>query len=484
MKNLNHGRRASRRFMAALMAFAVLAIPASALAQCQQVTAAPKNRYSIQEDVQAGQQAAQEAERQLPVMNDRDIDDYVNRIGQRLVAAIPSQFQHPEFRYTFRVINAREINAFSLPGGPSYVNRGMIEAAKNEGEMAGVMAHEISHAALRHATAQATETQKYQIGSVLGQIAGAVIGGPAGAVIGTGSQIGFGAGALKYSRKYETQADVLGAEIMARAGYDPRDLANMFRTIERQGGGSGGPEWMSSHPNPGNRYACIDQMARVFRVSPNEGYRNSRDFQNVQARLRGGARAPSMEEIARGQQQGQQYPNDNRYPQQNDTYARGSRVSYPSTSYQTTGNNLFRASIPSNWRQLGGDQNSASYAPEGAYGSQGITHGVMFGTDREQYNDLQRASQQYISDLLQAQGNSYLRQQTGMRRATLAGRNAIATTLSGRSPITGRVETVYIVTTMLRSGDLFYLAAVAPGDEWRTYQPAFDNIIRSLQLND
>jgi hypothetical protein len=477
------------------MAFAVLAIPVSALAQCQQVTAAPKNRYSIQEDVQAGRQAAQEAERQLPLMNDRDIDDYINRIGQRLVASIPSQFQHPEFRYTFRVVNARDINAFSLPGGPSFVNRGMIEAARNEGEMAGVMAHEISHAALRHATAQATETQKYQIGSVLGQIAGAVIGGPVGGVIGAGSQIGFGAGALKYSRKYETQADVLGAEIMARAGYDPRDLANMFRTIERQGG-SGAPEWLSSHPNPGNRYACIEQMARVFRVAPGEGSRNSRDFQTVQARLRGGGRAPSMEEIARGQQRGQQYPNDNRnpndnrypndnnYPQQNDTYGRGSRVSYPSTSYQTAGNNLFRVSIPSNWRQLGGDQNSATYAPEGAYGSQGITHGVMFGTDREQYTDLQRASQQYISDLLQAQGNSYLRQQSGLARTTIAGRNAFRTTLSGRSPITGRVENVFIVTTMLRSGDIFYMAEVAPSDEWSTYRPAFDNIIRSLQLND
>jgi hypothetical protein len=252
---------------------------------------------------------------------------------------------------------------------------------------------------------------------------------------------------------------------------------------------------MSSHPNPGNRYACIDQMARVFRVSPNEG-RNSRDFQMVQARLRGGGRAPSMGEIAREQQQGQQYPNDSRnpndnrypndnnYPQQNDNYARGSRVTYPSTSYQTAGNNLFRASIPSNWRQLGGDQSTVTYAPEGAYGSQGITHGVMFGTDREQYTDLQRASQQYVNDLLQASANSYLRQQSGLRRTTIAGRNAYTATLSGRSPITGRVETVFIVTTMLRSGDLFYMAAVAPGDEWRTYQPAFDNIIRTLQLND
>jgi hypothetical protein len=230
---------------------------------------------------------------------------------------------------------------------------------------------------------------------------------------------------------------------------------------------------------------------RVFRVSPNEGNQNSREFQNVQARLRGGGRAPSMEEIARNGQQypsggsnDNRYPNDNRNPQQNDNYARGSRVTYPSTSYQTAGNSLFRAPIPSNWRQLGGDQNSVTYAPEGAYGSQGITHGVMFGTDREQYTDLQRAAQQYVSDLLQAPGNSYLRQQSGLARTTIAGRNAMRTTLSGRSPITGRVETVFIVVTMLRSGDLFYIAEVAPSDEWDTYRPAFENINRSLQIND
>jgi Zn-dependent protease with chaperone function len=494
MKSLIQRQHGSRRVAALLMALVVLALPASALAQCQQVTQAPSNKYSIADDVRLGQQASQQAEQQLPLMNDPQIDDYINRIGQRLVANIPQQYQHPEFRYTFRVVNQKEINAFSLPGGPSYVNRGMIEAAKNEGEMAGVMAHEISHAALRHATAQATETQKYQIGSVLGQIAGAVIGGPVGGIVGAGSQIGFGAGALKYSRKYETQADVLGAEIMARAGYDPRDLANMFRTIEQQGG-SGAPEWMSSHPNPGNRYNCINQIAQQLRVNPGEG-RNMRDFQIVQARLRGSGRTYTAQEIARNQQGGNQYPNgnqdpnDNRYPNgnqypsQNDTYARGARIAYPSSSYQQVGNNLFRAAVPSNWRALGGDGNSATYAPEGAYGSVGITHGVMFGTDREQSTDLRSASQQYINDLLQAQGNSYLRQQVGFARTTIGGRQALRTTLSGRSPITGRLENVFIVTAMLSSGDIFYMAQVAPSDEWDNYRPAFDSIIRSLQLND
>ncbi|HKG15235.1 MAG TPA: M48 family metalloprotease, partial [Pyrinomonadaceae bacterium] len=234
----------SRRLSAALMALALFVLPLAALGQTR--VEMPKNKYKVSDDVQAGQQAAQQVYQQMPILRDNVVDSYVEAIGRRLVAAIPAEYQQPSFRYSFDVVDARDINAFALPGGPMFLNRGMIEAARTEGEMAGVMAHEMSHVALRHATAQATETQKYQVGSVLGQIAGAVIGGGIGQVVAAGSQIGFGAGALKYSRTYEKQADLLGAQIMARAGYDPRDLANMFRTIAQQGGGSGGPEWLSS----------------------------------------------------------------------------------------------------------------------------------------------------------------------------------------------------------------------------------------------
>ncbi|HWS53958.1 MAG TPA: M48 family metallopeptidase, partial [Pyrinomonadaceae bacterium] len=272
----NHARRGA----AWLVALMLTLMPLAALAQTR--VEMPSNKYSVQDDIQLGQQASQQVYQQMPIMRDAAIDEYVESVGRRLVAAIPAEYQQPGFRYSFDVVDARDINAFALPGGPMFVNRGMIEAARSEGEMAGVMAHEISHVALRHATAQATETQKFQIGSVLGQIAGAVIGGVPGAVIGTASQIGFGAGALKYSRKYETQADILGAQIMARAGYDPRDLANMFRTIQQQGGGSGGPEWLSSHPNPGNRFQRINQEAALLRVAPGAGS-NSRAFQQAQA---------------------------------------------------------------------------------------------------------------------------------------------------------------------------------------------------------
>ena len=120
---------------------ALCAMPLSLVAQQTEIKY-HSNKYSAQDDVKLGRQAAQEAEQQFPILRDEDTRRYVERVGQRLVSAIPNQFQHPEFQYYFKVVNASDINAFALPGGPMYVNRGMIEAARSEGEMAGVMAHE------------------------------------------------------------------------------------------------------------------------------------------------------------------------------------------------------------------------------------------------------------------------------------------------------------------------------------------------------
>jgi beta-barrel assembly-enhancing protease len=259
----------SKNLTALMLVWTMLMMPLLAFGQTR--VSMPKNRYSVQDDVKLGRQAAAEVERQMPILNDYEVTNYVQEVGRRLVNAIPSEYQQPQFQYTFRVVNARDINAFALPGGPMYVNRGMIEAARTEGEMAGVMAHEIAHVALRHGTAQAT--RQSSVGSQLGMLGmilgGAILGGQTGAQIGA---MGAQAWMTKYSREYETTADILGAQIMARAGYDPRDLANMFRTIEQQSGGSRAPEWLSSHPNPGNRYATIEREAQLLRVERNTGY--------------------------------------------------------------------------------------------------------------------------------------------------------------------------------------------------------------------
>lgn len=253
-------RRAQHWFVVAIAAGLTVSAPAAAQTRIEP----DSNRFSAAQDVELGRRAASEIRRELPIVRDRRLENYVGRIGERLVSAIPARLRQPQFRYTFQVVDRQDINAFALPGGPIFVNRGMLAAARNDGEVAGVIAHELSHVVLRHATAQATKGLKFQFGALAGQILGSMVGGRTGAIIANGSQIGIGAYLLKYSREYERDADLLGAQIMARAGFDPRDMANMFRTIAQRSGG-GGPEWLSDHPNPANRYAAINREAALLR---------------------------------------------------------------------------------------------------------------------------------------------------------------------------------------------------------------------------
>jgi Zn-dependent protease with chaperone function len=448
-----------------------LAIATSAVAQTKIV--APKNRYSVQEDVKLGQEAAREAKKELPMLDDGRVDDYVETVGRRLAEAIPAEFRHPEFRFTFDVVNQKEINAFALPGGPMFLNRGMMEAAKSEGEMAGVMAHEISHVALRHGTAQATSGQKWQIGSVAGQVLGAIVGGGLGQVLSTGSQIGAGLGLMKYSREYERQADILGAQILARAGYDPREMANMFKTIEKESGG-GGPEWMSSHPNPGNRYDAIIAESRSLRM---QGNANTGQFQSIQARLNGMSPALTAEQIARGQKTSTRTTG---------TGGRSVRVEPPSSSYRTyQPGDFLRISVPANWEQVGG-RGDVTYAPDGGYfeGDQGqtaFTHGVQVGTTKGSGN-LQRDSEQLLRGF--ANANPDLRQQSGFRRESVGGRNGLTTTLSNRSEVTGQQEYIALSTTQLRDGSLLYVIGVAPQSEAGNYSNTFQRVRQSMQISD
>src|SRR5207253_1599308 len=325
MRSFRLGRKAG--WLSCLAAIAVVTSSLTAFAQTK-ISYHP-NKYKPSDDVRVGRQAAAEAERQFPLLRDAEVTAYVESVGQRLVAAIPPEFQHPEFHYYFRVINARDINAFALPGGPMYVNRGMIEAARTEGEMAGVMAHELSHVALRHGTAQATKAQKYAVGAGVAGILGSIFGGPG---LGQLAQAPFAISFLRFSREYETEADLLGARIMASAGYDPRDLANMFRTIEAQGGGGGG--FLSDHPSPANRYARINQEAQSLRVQ--NANLDTREFLAIKERLRGYPGAPTMAEIQRS---GRRYPNQgNDYPRDDRTnYPSGTlgRVAYPSSRFRT-----------------------------------------------------------------------------------------------------------------------------------------------------
>lgn len=278
------------------IALSLTALIAS-VAVAQTRIAIPDNKYAVNDDVRIGRQAAADIEKQLPLIPERSLsDNYIESVGRRLVRAIPPRYRHRGFVYRFDVVNVRDVNAFALPGGPLYVNRGLIEATANEGQLAGVMAHELAHIALRHGTAQATEAQsaRFQLPALGGAILGAIVGGSVGGLISQGTQTGLGIYFLRYKREYEEQADILGAQIMARAGYDPRDLAEMFRTIERRSG-DGGPEFLSSHPNPGDRYERIVREASL--LAPSKSIRHdSAQFQRAQRSLIAMAPAPSMQQ--------------------------------------------------------------------------------------------------------------------------------------------------------------------------------------------
>ncbi len=374
-------------------------------------------------------------------------------------------------------MNVKEINAFALPGGPMFVNRGMIEAAHTDGEVAGVMAHELSHVLLRHGTAQASKATKYEVGQVAGAVLGAIIGGGWGQVISQGTQFGLGTAFLRFSREYEREADIEGAQIMARAGYDPNDMANMFKTIQKQGG-SGGPQWLSDHPDPGDRSAYIAREAQI-------AARRESDSQH--AGVRAGAGAPEADVAGADHRAGDQ----DRRPH------RQRRIERRGAAERTGGTALVRASRPtpkaacsaSACRPTGGSMpgtNAVTFAPEGAYGDANgqsvFTHGVEVGSAR---NESARSPDRDRRADGVARGRAIpdLSRPSGYDRVNIGGRQGLRAVLSNTSS-TGQPENIVIFTSQLRDGSLFYAVAVAPRGELLRYSRIFDRVISSIQLID
>jgi beta-barrel assembly-enhancing protease len=455
-----------------LTAVAVLAIAAALSAQTKIV--APKNKFTAEQDVQLGQQSAAEVSKQLPIISDPEIQGYLDRLGRRLVDAAPRELNHPAFKYSFTPVDVKEINAFALPGGPMFVNRGMIEAATTEGEMVGVMAHELSHVLLRHGTANVTRAQKWQWGALAGAVAGAVVGGDAGSLIADTSNFGVGTLLLKYSRDYEKQADLLGAQIMARAGYDPVALGRMFETIAKQGG-RGGPQWLSSHPDPGNRTAYIQKEASTLRVA--SAAPDAAGFQQARARLAGMSPAPTGEEAARRAAAGAPAPS---------VGTLGQPVPAPAAQYRTLkGGQLFEVSAPQNWQPVSSN-NSVRLVPQNAMGEVNgqsvFTHGVQIGISRMEAQDLAQANDTLLRAL--APSNRQLQRRGESRNVRLDQRSAILTPLLAPLPTAAGAEHVTLVTTMLADGSLFYVVCVVPEQEAAAYNDAFSRVLQSIRLKD
>ncbi len=457
--------KATVRAFVAVLAISVASLPASGQTQIK----LPKNNYSPQQDVELGRKAAQEARKEYPIINDEKIASYLKKLGDRLVAQAPPELNQSVYEYSFTPVNVKEINAFALPGGPMFVNRGMFDAANEEAEVVGVMAHELSHVLLRHGTANMTKANNpwLQLGQIAGVVGGAVVGGAAGSAIAQGSQVGLGSLLLRYSRDFEKQADLLGAQIMARAGYDPRALAHMFETIEKQSKGGSGPQWMSSHPNPGNRTVYISQEAtRLTMASPADTSAFpviKEAFAALPVPGKKGAMGDSTDSVG----------------------TPGQPVPAPSSQYRTVGGGgIFQASLPANWASVGSDD-SIKFVPENAYGPLNgetvFTHGVEFGVTKASSRDLRQATKAFLDAV--GQSNPKLKLSGDQRSLQLSQRPGLSTPLTNESPLGGE-EWVTLCTTFLANGNLFYYLTVVPSRDAQNYQAPFDRIASTLKLTD
>jgi predicted Zn-dependent protease len=233
---------------------------------------------SLEKEVALGRAVAAEVDKQAKFIDDPVITEYVNRVGQNIV--LHSDARVP---FTIKVIDSDEVNAFALPGGFFYVNKGLLLAADNEAELAGVMAHEIAHVAARHAVENQTKAMLAEYSLLAGSI---FLGGILGAVINNAAQFGALLGFMKFSRSAEEEADKLGVQYMYAAGYDPNAMATMFEKLMAKNAKKPGfiSKAFSSHPMAADRRVASLTLASRF-PEREEYVISTSEFQRVKARL-------------------------------------------------------------------------------------------------------------------------------------------------------------------------------------------------------
>ena len=238
------------------------------------------NWYSLEKQVAMGQQYSQQVEHGVKLVQDPVITEYVNRIGQNLVRNSDSKVP-----FTIKVIDTDEINAFALPGGFFYVNSGLILAADNEAELAGVMAHEIAHVAACHVAREQTRSNIVNLASI------PLVFVPGGWAVYEATQIAMGIGVpltfMKFSRNFESEADFLGMEYMYKTGYDPQSFISFFEKIEAQEKKKPGAiaKAFSSHPMTPDRVAHAQQEMATVLPPRDEYVLNTSEFDQVKSRL-------------------------------------------------------------------------------------------------------------------------------------------------------------------------------------------------------
>jgi beta-barrel assembly-enhancing protease len=484
-----NARSARQRMLAALLAL-LITQPSWLLA----ATAGPElpnpgsaGGITKEQQEQLGLQAAAEIYKQMPVLPDSSpATQYVKRLGNKLVSVIPQEYSWP---YEFHVIPEKEINAFALPGGPMFVNIGAITAADSEAQLAGVMAHEMAHVYMQHSAKQAGKQALTQ--GLLG-VLGAVVGsGTAGTLARLGMQIGAGAISMRYSRGDESQADAVGAIIMYKAGYDPRALADYFQKIEGESG-SGGPQFLSDHPNPGNRSAAIEKEISGW---PARNYQNnSQSF--VRARQDANkVKVYTAQEIADAAKQGvwaQQNSRSGAIPA-NMPVSTGagspSGVSEqqvkPSRTLKQLQHSAFKISYPDNWQALGDARSDVTIAPEAGTSQGAVAYGVVIGGAQDaNASSLDDATQDLIRNLQQTNPN--LRVTGNAKDIHVNGVQGRSVDLTGASPVQQNGQPLnerdWLVTLPRGEGGLLYLVFIAPDKTFSQFRPTYQRMLQSLQL--
>ena len=464
------------------------------IAQAQTKINSGWNLFSPQQDAEIGAQSAVEAERQLPLLRDADVENYVNRIGQRLAQNAGG----PNFQYRFRVVNASDINAFALPGGYVYVNRGILENARNEGEVAGVIAHEIAHVSLRHGTHQASKAYAAQAGlQILGGLLGGRIGNNTAQVLNTVGGIGMNALFLKFSRDLESQADVRGAQILSASGYTPADMVSFFQKLESVDKAKK-TSWLSDHPAPPDRIARIEKERQLLH-EPSTPTQNTAQLAQIKNELRGYGSAQTMGQIAKSRASG-----SGNNPPMTSSSGNGSigRVPAPSTSFRryTSRSGAYTVAYPSNWQVYESNGFGVTIAPEGGIGNVGGRTEVVYGMIVNHYDPFGNTSGSYLrgnnsSTTLSDATNDLLAQierssphlsviRNSAQQVSVDGRTAIAASLRGRNPNTGITERVTVVTRALPDGHLIYMLFVTPDQEASRYNSVLNAMLRSVDVSE
>jgi hypothetical protein len=463
-----------RRYLPGLSRFASLILIscavhcAPALAQRTQLKP-PWNIYSPNTDIQIGKQNAQlmmqgsATQQKLPLCNDPKIDQYLTSLGTKLVSKLDQR--GATYPWEFHCVNDKSINAFALPGGYVFVNRGAIEAADNESQLAAVMGHELSHVTLRHGTAQATKAQFAQ--GAAGIFGGIFGGSTGGALLTQGVALGAGGLLLRYSRTDETQADVSGTQVLYDTGYDPRAMSQFFEKLESESKGKNPPQFLSDHPNPGNRVERVNEEIDKLGGVPPNAKRDSGEFEAIKRETLALPVAKKVAAEAAGD------------PTQPPPPASTHLADYKASA--------FTLSYPDNWGVSESD-GGAAFAPKGGVvqGSDGqgaLAYGVIVNTRAEQIdasnsNALANATQRLIDDLKKSNPNMKIVQRASSVR--LNGQAGLSTYLTNDSPLGGQ-ETDWLITVMQPQGLMSFLC-VAPQARYSDYDKTFSAILDTVRL--